>query len=128
MVLVDTDVLVDLQRQFPPAIAWLRSLHPQTPLGISGFSLLELMEGAANRLEMQRIRKALDRFPLFWPTSGDYRRAVATFARCRLSHHIGIVDVLIGETAVGLGVAIHTFNGKHLSAVARLEIVEPCSR
>ena len=45
MILVDTDVLVDIQRQYPPAIAWLESLGKKTALAISGFSLFELMDG-----------------------------------------------------------------------------------
>ncbi|MBU1107343.1 MAG: VapC toxin family PIN domain ribonuclease, partial [Candidatus Riflebacteria bacterium] len=72
MILVDTDVLVDIQRQYPPAILWLESLGLQTPLAISGFSLFELMAGAENRLQMQRIKKLFEPFPLFWPTTGDY--------------------------------------------------------
>jgi len=49
MILVDTDVLVDIQRQYPPAIAWLESLGMKTQLALSGFSLFELMEGAEER-------------------------------------------------------------------------------
>ena len=114
MILVDTDVLVDIQRQYSPAIAWLESLGMKTALAISGFSLFELMDGVENRLQMQRIKKLFEPFPLFWPTSGDYERAVRTFSTARLSHGCSIADILIGETAVGLGVPIHTFNEKHL--------------
>lgn len=128
MILMDTDVLVDIYRQYPPAMTWLESLGKKTALGISGFSLFELMDGAENRLQMQRIKKLLDPFPLFWPTSGDYRRAVKTFSMVHLSHGSSIADILIGETSVGLGVPIHTFNEKHLSVVPRLEVVKPYSR
>ncbi len=128
MILVDTDILVDVQRQYPPAIAWLKSLGMNTPLAISGFSLFELMAGAENRLQMQRIKKLFKPFPLFWPTTGDYRRAIQTFSMARLSHGSSIADILIGETAVGLGIPIHSFNEKHLSVVPRLEIEKPYSR
>jgi len=43
MILVDTDILVDIQRHYSPAIEWLKSLDMNTPLAISGFSLFELM-------------------------------------------------------------------------------------
>jgi len=46
----------------------------------------------------------------------------------RLSHGSSIADILIGETAVGLGIPIHTFNAKHLSVVPRLEIETPYPR
>lgn len=128
MILLDTDILVDIQRQYPPAIAWLKSLGMRTPLAISGFSLFELMAGAENRLQMQRIKKIFKPLQLFWPTAGDYRRAIQTFSTARLSHGASIADILIGETAVGLGVPIHSFNEKHLAVVNRLEIEKPYSR
>jgi len=77
---------------------------------------------------MQRIKKLFKPFPVFWPTAGDYRRAIQTFSMVRLSHGSSIADILIGETAVGLGVPIHSFNEKHLSVVPRLEIEKPYSR
>ena len=43
MRLLDTDVCVDIRRDYPPAIAWLAAL-PEAP-GISGFAMLELMRG-----------------------------------------------------------------------------------
>lgn len=128
MILLDTDVLVDIQREYPPAIIWLKSLGINATLAISGFSLFELMAGAENRLQMQRIKKLFKPFPLFWPTPGDYRRAIQTFSMAHLSHGSSIADILIGETAVGLGVPIHSFNEKHLNVVPRLEIEKPYSR
>jgi len=128
MILVDTDVLVDIQRQYPPAVEWLTSLGLKAQLGISGFSLFELMDGAENRLQMQRIKKSFEPFPLFWPTPEDFRRALSTFAKARLSNNSSIADILIGETAVGLGVPVFTFNEKHLSIVPKLDIRQPYSR
>gem|GEM_PF-6614603 len=29
---LDTDVLIDIQRQYPPAMAWLKSKKPRSPL------------------------------------------------------------------------------------------------
>jgi len=128
MILVDTDILVDIQRQYPPAIEWLTSLGLNTSLAISGFSLFELMTGAENRLQMQRIKKIFKPLPLFWPTAGDYRRAIQTFSTARLSHGSSIADILIGETAVGLGIPIYSFNEKHLSIVPGIKIARPYSR
>jgi len=128
MILVDTDILVDVQRQYPPAIEWLKSLGLNTSLAISGFSLFELMAGAENRLQMQRIKKSFKPFSLFWPTANDYRKAIQTFSKARLSHGSSIADILIGETAVGLGVPIYSFNEKHLSIVPGIKILRQYSR
>jgi len=86
------------------------------------------MAGAENRLQMQRIKKSFKPFSLFWPTANDYRKAIQTFSKARLSHGSSIADILIGETAVGLGVPIYSFNEKHLSIVPGIKILRQYSR
>lgn len=114
MRLLDTDVLIDLGRNHPPAMAWFTSLRGDV-LGLPGFVVLELMEGCENALAMRRLRKWLAPFPVVWPTERDCNRALDTYARGRLSHHIDLTDALIGECAVGLGVPLCTFNVRHFA-------------
>jgi len=58
VILVDTDVLVDLLRSYPPAVTWFESLGTARIL-VSGFSALELLEGCRNRPETDRILRFL---------------------------------------------------------------------
>lgn len=44
MDLVDTDILIDVQRGHPPALAWFRGLT--TLPGIPGFVAMELIQDA----------------------------------------------------------------------------------
>jgi predicted nucleic acid-binding protein len=55
-------------------------------------------------------------------------RVLADFAVARLDRRIGILGVLIGETAVGLGLPLHTFNVRHFQAIPGLRVVEPYLR
>jgi len=41
MILLDTDVIVDLLRQYPPVVAWLDSLGEER-ITLSGFVVMEL--------------------------------------------------------------------------------------
>ena len=100
MRLLDTDVMVDILRAYSPAIAWLESLDDDAP-ALPGFVALELMDGCRNKMEMKRLLKRLLAFQIHWPTDSDCNRALAELARSRLSHHLSIMDSLIGECAVG---------------------------
>ncbi len=49
-------------------------------------------------------------------------RAIECYADFHLSHGIGIIDVLIAFTAVGLDAELLTFNTKHFNVVEGLRL------
>jgi predicted nucleic acid-binding protein len=126
MRLVDSDVMIDLERQYPPALAWFDSLI-EAP-GLPGFVVLELLEGCRNKGEVARIQAQAAFFAVYWPTWSDCERAMATFARARLSHQLSIPDLMIAECAVGLGATLCTFNVRHFRAVTGLVTEQPYRR
>ena len=54
MTLVDTDVMVDIRRGHPPALAWFDGLE-EVP-GLPGFVLMELVAGCKTRKDMREVR------------------------------------------------------------------------
>jgi predicted nucleic acid-binding protein len=118
--------MVDILRAYEPAIEWLTSLHDDA-LGLSGFVILELMDGCRNSMEMKRLLKRIEPFHIYWPTDSDCNRALTAFARSRLSHKISILDALIAECAVGLNATLFTFNTKHFKAIPYLRTEQPLS-
>jgi tRNA(fMet)-specific endonuclease VapC len=48
MVLLDTDVMIDILRGYRPALAWLRSLDDDI-IALPGFVLLELIQGCKTK-------------------------------------------------------------------------------
>lgn len=127
MILVDTDVMVDVMRRHAPAVAWLDSLGTET-IGIPGLVAMELLQGCRNREEQQRVENVLRPYTLYWASWVDCARAFDDFAAYHLSHTLGILDALIAETAVGLGVELATFNTKHYSVVSALQTIQPYER
>ena len=95
MLLLDTDILVDIFRGYLPALRWLRALD-NASIGIPGPAVMELMHGCR---DMQRLAP----YRIYWPTANDCDRALRDYGRRRLSHGIGVIDALIGECAVGNG-------------------------
>jgi predicted nucleic acid-binding protein len=123
--LLDTDICIDLQRQFRPALEWLAGLS-EAP-GLPGFVLLELMRGSRNAQEMRQLRQDTAAFRVFWPVPADCDRAVETYTRARLSSGLSILDLMIGESAVGLGATLCTFDTQ-MRAISNLVTEQPYAR
>ena len=126
MRLLDTDVMIDLRREYPPALAWIAHLADEP--GVPGFVMLELMEGCRNLREMRRLQRDIAPWNIVWPNTADLQRSLVTFPRGYLQHNLGLVDVLIAECAVGLGATLCTFNVRHFRAVPNLVTEQPYRR
>jgi predicted nucleic acid-binding protein len=126
MDILDTDVLIDVQRGHPPALAWLASLGdiPAVP----GFVVMELVQDARNAGEVQQALKLVAPLPIVWPTEADCTRALSDFTVYHLSHGLGLLDALIAACAVGLSATLCTFNVKHYQAVPGLVTAQPYTR
>ena len=126
MDLVDTDVLIDVQRGHPPAFAWFASLTdlPAVP----GFVAMELLQDARNSHEERRSLKLVAPLRTVWPTEADCNRALPDFTAYHLSHGLGLLDSLIAARAIGRSATLFTFNIKHYQAVLDLVTAEPCTR
>src|SRR5207248_2608124 len=126
MDLVATDVLIDVQRGHPPALAWFAGLTalPAVP----GFVAMELIQDARNAKEVRKAIKLVAPLSIVWPTEGDCNRALADFAAYHLSHGLGLIDALIATCAVGLSANLCTFNAKHYKVVPGLTVVQPYVR
>ena len=126
MLLLDTDVLIDVLRGHAPAIDWFERVAE--PPSVPGFVVMELVQDAP---DAQRLRRALDlvsQFPIVWPSGADCDRALATYVSLHLSHGLGLIDALIAETAMGRRAMLGTFNVKHFSHVQGLAILQPYAR
>lgn len=127
MLSLDTDILVDIFRGYLPALRWLRTLG-DISLGIPGLAVMELMLGCRDSRQLRELQQRLAPYQVFWPTPSDCDRALADYGKRRLSHGIGVIDALIGECAVGLGVPLCTFNVRHFRAIAGLTTDQPYER
>lgn len=126
VLLLDTDVIVDLSRGYPPAAEWLASL-PDAP-GLPGYVVMELLSGCRNKSEMSRVQQLARLFQVYWPSTTDCNYAVTIFAQGKLSHNMGLLDALIGACALGLGATLCTFNTRHFAPFPDLVTEQPYSR
>ena len=126
LLLLDSDVLIDIQRGYAPAVEWFADLAE--PPVVSGLVVMELIQDARNREQVDRARKLVAPLAVVWPSEADCNRAVAFFEQYHLSHRLGLLDALIGATALGLGATLCTFNRKHYQVVPDLVTETPYSK
>jgi len=124
MILVDTDVMVDLLREYLPAVAWLDSIGEEEII-LPGFVVMELVQGCRNKAEQEKVKKELGVYSIAWPSPEMCDEALSVFARYHLSFGLGILDALIGQMAVVLNLPLYTFNQKHYAAIPELKTVQP---
>ena len=63
--ILDTDVLVLLEKENPEALTWFTALAE--PPYAAGFAALELLYGSENGTDRRRIETFLSDFVLLWP-------------------------------------------------------------
>ncbi|WP_242049292.1 VapC toxin family PIN domain ribonuclease [Aulosira sp. FACHB-615] len=90
MYLLDTDILIDIQRGHTPAITWFANLAelPSVP----GFVVMELIQDAQNKQKLRNTLKLVAPLPIVWPTEADLNRALLDFATYHLSDSLGLLD------------------------------------
>lgn len=125
MILLDTDVMVDVLRGYEPAKKWLESAQE---IGVPGLVVMELLQGCQNAKEQRQLEKSLSGYPLYWSTEEDCNRALASFSAHHLSDNIGLLDALIAETAIGICAELATFNVKHYRVLRGLKLIQPYER
>ncbi len=89
---------------------------------------MELIQGCDNKAEQEKVNRALTTLEVVWPSPKTSNKALDIFSRYQLSHNIGLLDALIGQTALALNLPLYTFNRKHYAVIPNLETIEPYRR
>lgn len=125
MIVLVTDVIIDLLRGYPPAKKWFDLLDDHEILTLPGFVMMELIQGCKTKVEQERLKRNLGDYKIIWLSPEDCNRSLDIFIQYHLSHSAGLLDVLVGQTAVTLGVPLYTFNKKHYQFIPNLETLQP---
>lgn len=125
MILLDSDVMIDLLRQYAPAITWFDTLDEEEELLLPGYVVMELIQGCGNKVEQERLQQELAPYGVVWLASADCDEALDVFVEYHLSHSAGLLDVLIGQIAVTWRIPLYTFNQKHYGFIPELQTIQP---
>ena len=100
LILVDSDVLIDVLRKDAMAETVLTALGSASPLGISIVSRMETIRGCRNFEVKQQAEKLLKRFQVIALDEAISRRADELIGQYYLGYNMEIPDALIAATAI----------------------------
>ena len=105
-------------------MAWGQELE-DAEVVLPGYVMMELIQGCHNKQEHNRLQKFVEDYSIVWPSPGYCNQALEIFSEYHLSHSIGLLDALIGLTAVAVNLPLYTFNQKHYSMIPNLHTIQP---
>jgi len=127
MPLLDSDIVVDVLRGYQPALDWLINLGDE-PVLLPGYVAMELYQGCTNKNEQAKVQRVLAACQILWPSAEACQAALEVFATQHLGSGLGVLDALIGQTAVAAGLPLCTFNQKDYRTVPGLHTEQPYPR
>jgi predicted nucleic acid-binding protein len=118
---VDTDVLIWYFRGNTKARTALESAHP---FAISVVTHMELMQGMADKAELNRFQRSLREWGIAVVHINEAISAKAAHyvEAYHLSHSMMLADALIAATAVEMGETLLTGHVKHYRVVPTIEL------
>jgi predicted nucleic acid-binding protein len=120
--LVDTSVAVDILRNYPPAVTWIRS---QSFLGLTRAAVIELIEGARDNRSYRNVIKLIGAFELIETTVEDLIWTTEKLPTFRYSHNVDAFDCLIAATSIRLALPLYTRNLKHYAPMLGNQAITP---
>jgi predicted nucleic acid-binding protein len=122
--LLDTNILIDISHKHAPAINWMQN-NPNLVFAISSLVRMEMVLGARNKAELEKIVKLLKPYPVVFPSEVDGESAMNRFESYYLSHQIEIIDCFIAAMSVRLSLPIYSRNAKDLGVFKNVVLIVP---
>jgi predicted nucleic acid-binding protein len=123
LILVDTDILIDVGRKATAAVDYLEYMEKQATLGVSVITQMELMVGCRNKRELRALERFLRRFSIISLNEAIADAGVTLLRRYRLSHGLLIADALIAATALTVDSPLVTKNQRDYRFIEALELL-----
>lgn len=124
LLLVDTDILIDVSRHIEQAIETLDIYIKTHSVAISVITQLELMLGCNNKKEFENLDEFLKRFNILDVSKPVSQRSVSLFKKFRLSHGVMIADMLIAATALERNCFFLSKNQKDFRFIQDLKLID----
>ncbi|MFN0111629.1 MAG: type II toxin-antitoxin system VapC family toxin [Blastocatellia bacterium] len=123
MIVVDTDVLIDVSHGVEEAINCIENAKRQATLAISAITEMELVVGCRDKIELRKLEKFLQLFAILAVKETISSQAVRLLRQYRLSHGLLIPDALIAATTLDYGVALISKNQRDFRFITDLNLL-----
>lgn len=123
LIIVDTDILIDIGRGNAVAITYLENLEASSKIAISAVTQMELFVGCQNKRELRATEQFLERFEILKLNEQISNIAVDLLREYRLSHGLLIADAIIAATAISFEVPFTSKNQKDYRFIESLNLL-----
>lgn len=123
MILIDSDILIDVSRGVPEAIGTLQRIVDENEAAISTITQMELIVGARNHRELRSLDAFLQDFRVFKLNERISDLAIDLLHRFRLSHGLLLADSLIAASALVHEIPFISKNPKHFRFIEALTLL-----
>ena len=124
MVLCDTNILIEIYRRNVAIREELEKIGYEN-IAVSDVTRAELFYGAANKVELQMIRKDLLKIANLHINPAISEMAVELVERYCLSHKTDLEDALIAATAILHRIELYTLNIKDFVFIPGIKLYQP---
>jgi predicted nucleic acid-binding protein len=123
--LLDTDILIDVLRGYPPSIEWLATLT-EPPATVS-VCVMELVQGCRSKADLQTVEQLIAPIDVWYPTDREMQVALMHYTAHFLKTRLSIIDAIVGAVAVVRATPLCTLNTRHYRDFD-LELCQPYSK
>jgi predicted nucleic acid-binding protein len=123
MVIIDTDILIDVGRGDNTAISCLEGIDKSFHMAVSTVTQMELIVGCRDKSELRNLNYFLQRFRIIRIDELISEKAVKLLTTWRLSHGLLIADAIIAATAIITDVQFITKNQKDFRFIDDLNLL-----
>lgn len=123
VVIIDTDILIDIGRRVHEAIDCLKQIKEKFSTAISTVTQMELMIGCRDKQELRLMDDFLEKFQIIKLNEQISDTSVYLLKRYRLSHGLLLADAIIAATAVAIDVPLATKNQRDFQFIEELNLL-----
>lgn len=120
--IIDTDILVEVGRGVPEAVAFVDRVVRELTAAISSMTELELLVGCRDKREHRRVARLLKRLHVVKISEPVTDIAVRLVTRYSLSHGLAIPDAVIAATALHVYAPLVTKNRRDYQFISGLQL------
>ena len=123
MILIDSDILIDVARNVNGAVNCLQQVDQQFSAVVSSVTQMELIIGCRDKNELRSLDHFLERFQIINVSEQISETAIDLLKQYRLSHGLQIADALIAATAIVTDIQLISKNQRDYRFIEALRLL-----
>ena len=121
IVLCDTNILIELSKNNKDISVELKNIG-YANIAVSSVTAGEFIFGALDKMELVKIKKALNAIQIIHVTEAVSERVLELLGNYSLSHNLTVPDALIAATALTHELKLYTLNVKDFKYINGIEL------